>query len=59
MSSSISDLDKILSIKGIRDFYDDEDIHKEEFEKLYHKINKSLEFIENFKRVISQKRGFN
>jgi len=44
----IPDLDKILFIKGIRMFYDDADIDKEEFEQLYHKITKSLEFTKNF-----------
>jgi len=51
-----SDLDKILFIKGIRDYYDDEDIHKEEFEQLYHKITRILEFAENIKRIISKHR---
>jgi len=47
-----SDLDLILSIKGIRDFYDDENIHSEQFEQLYHKITMNLEFTENFNKVI-------
>jgi len=42
--NNISDLDKILYIKGIRDFYD-VDIHQEEFDQLYHKIAKNLEWI--------------
>ena len=46
------DLDKILTIKGMRVFYDDENIHEAEFDQLYHKIAKNLEFTENFKTAI-------
>jgi len=35
-------LDKILSIRGVRDYYDDGDIDKEEFNKLKSEIESSL-----------------
>lgn len=45
-------MDKILSIQRTRDYYDDGNLDNEEFDKLYQKITKDLEFIENFKRAV-------
>lgn len=51
LNNGKADIDKILSIKGVRDYYDDGDLDKKEFDKLYQKLLNNQAIVEKLAKM--------
>ena len=54
LNNGKADIDKILSIKGVRDYYDDGDLDKKEFDKLYQKLLNNQAIVDEIKKLAEE-----